>query len=230
MKKINENRSENKKSFVSIFNKFCKSVKHGDAKILTDMLYAKYIVEDFYYIDDSIWYSVKDYLENVVVPHKIAVYNSGIELLKKLEETPNNLNFNKKEFELNLVTHDLSKFSFIEAYGYTGWSFKTNSGNKEAFDLAWHHHKHNNMHHPEYWFSVDRSGNPKVIKIPTVYLLEMVADWMGAGKTYGTPMEEWLPKNLHYFKFHNDTCDELKSILKVLGIECYIGYNSLHVD
>lgn len=198
--------------------------------MLTDMLYSKYTIEDLYYIDDSIWYSVKDFLENVVVPHKIAVYNSGVELLKKLEETPNSVDFNREEFEANIVRHDLSKFNFIEAYGYAAWSFKTKTGDRNALDAAYHHHKHNNPHHPEYWFSVDRSGNVKPMKIPTVFLLEIVADWMGAGETYGTPMKQWLPKNLHYFKFYSDTCVELQLILKILGIESYIGYNSLHVN
>ena len=59
----------------------------------------------------------------------------------------------------------------------------------------------NNPHHPEYWLNPNRSGELEPLPMPNIYTLEMIADWIGAGKTYGSTLEEWLPKNINKFKF-----------------------------
>ncbi len=45
----------------------------------------------------------------------------------------------------------------------------------------------------------------------------MVADWIGAGNTYGQNLGEWLPKNLPRFWFDKETATTLKWILEKLG-------------
>ncbi len=208
-------RTDNKPSFFRLFETFCKETNWGSPEELTDALYGQFCVEDFGYADDSIWFGTEGYLKQVVIPHKIEVFNAGIELFKKL---PQRCGIDEFEFVDNLWMHDLSKFSGIEAIGYSGWNFKTKSGNKTCFDWAWNHHKNHNPHHPEFWLSVGRGGEIEVLRMPDIYVAEMVADWIGAGKTYGNTLEQWLPENLHKFKMHQDSLIFLSEVLDGIGI------------
>lgn len=215
MERINRLRSDNKNSFFRMFSKFCEATNWGNAEELTEILYGRFVVEDFYYSDDFKWFSTENYLKSVVIPHKIAVFEAGFELAKKL---PDSARFDELEFIDNLWLHDLSKFSFIEAWGYSGWDFNSKRGDKAAFDEAWNHHKHNNPHHPENWLSVGRSGDISVLPMPDIFVAEMVADWIGAGKSYGNTLEQWLPGNLHQFRIHPDSCMFLNKVLNGIGI------------
>ena len=85
------------------------------------------------------------------------------------------------------IVHDLSKFSRAE-FGPYAMYFHTPDGKssyrtKTAFDHAWRHHVAHNPHHWEYWIAFNR-GYPVAADMPEKYILEMVADWIGAGMTY----------------------------------------------
>lgn len=87
------------------------------------------------------------------------------------------------------ITHDLSKFSWTEfsesVKYYQGGTRSPIAGakGKLGYSLAWQHHKGRNPHHYEYWTDNYDFGTT-CIEIPEKYVLEMVADWMAAGKTY----------------------------------------------
>ena len=81
--------------------------------------------------------------------------------------------------------HDLSKFSFIEfsesVKFYSGFESPiTRCKRVNGYSFAWQHHKGRNPHHFEYW--IDSNGSP--INMPSKYKLEMLADYLAAGKTY----------------------------------------------
>ena len=86
--------------------------------------------------------------------------------------------------------HDWSKFHPIEFFE----SVKYYQGNSSPIpycklvngvSYAWQHHKGHNPHHYEYWTdNFDGRGTPTYHKIPYKYLLEMMADWFAAGRTY----------------------------------------------
>lgn len=87
------------------------------------------------------------------------------------------------------LTHDLSKYSFVEFESgvkyFKGYRSPIEvEKEKNGFSLAWQHHKGHNPHHWEYW--IDNVGTRKntPIKIPYNYLIEMICDWIGAGKVY----------------------------------------------
>jgi hypothetical protein len=123
---------------------------------------------------------------------------------------------------MHLWLHDLSKFSSQEAIGYALHDFKNpQDATRVAFEDAWHHHKMNNPHHPEYWLNPNRGGVLEVRPIPMIYLVEMMADWIGAGRTYGKTLEEWLPQNLHHFRFHTLTVIHVTELLKAIGQDVY---------
>lgn len=85
-------------------------------------------------------------------------------------------------------THDLSKYSPIEflssAKYYQGNSSPIDAEKKDkGYSLAWLNHRGKNKHHWEYWIdNLSEGGKP--VKIPYKYCIEMVCDWIGAGKVY----------------------------------------------
>lgn len=87
-----------------------------------------------------------------------------------------------------LFKHDLSKFSPIEfkesVKFYKGESSPIPECKKyKGYSNAWQHHKGRNSHHYEYWTDyID--GELKAIPMPYNFVLELIADWMAAGRTY----------------------------------------------
>lgn len=113
--------------------------------------------------------------------------------------------------------HDLSKFGpveFISSARYFQGNRSPIEAEKEAigYSNAWLHHKGHNKHHWEYWTDFDATdGRVLAAEIPIRYVIEMVCDWIGAGKAY--LKKEWTqasPK-AHYVKmrpgrhFHPNT-------------------------
>ena len=101
------------------------------------------------------------------------------------------------------IIHDLSKFSLVEFFESVKY-YKGNSSpiteckNHNYISYAWQHHKGRNPHHYEYWVDYFDSGKPVPHKIPYKYVMEMLADWFAAGKTYAinegkmfTPKDEY---------------------------------------
>ena len=84
--------------------------------------------------------------------------------------------------------HDWSKFSpieFFESVKYFEGKVSPIVRCKQAngYSLAWQHHKGMNPHHYEYW--VDNLDNGGVaIKIPYKYIVELICDYLAAGRTY----------------------------------------------
>lgn len=90
--------------------------------------------------------------------------------------------------------HDWSKFHPTEFWEsvkyYQGDKSPIPACKKEnGISYAWQHHKGHNPHHYEYWidnFDGDKWGKtcPTYHKIPYEYVMEMLADWFAAGRTY----------------------------------------------
>lgn len=183
-------------------------------------MYLSFMWEDAFYIsDDYKFHTIKDYLSGPVKDHKVAVYEAGISLIKKLDFKE--LGVDEQMFRERLIFHDLSKYSTREHGGYAFRDFQAKRDTfpvQFRFEGAWHHHKVSNSHHPEYWWSVNRQGMGKFIDMPMIDIVEMIADWMGAGKTYGSSLEAWLPGNLHTFNFSEKTGSHVLMVLEMLGI------------
>lgn len=86
------------------------------------------------------------------------------------------------------LIHDLSKFSPCEFFEsvkyYQGMDSPINACKKEnGYSMAWFHHRGRNPHHYEYWVdNLDNGGQP--IKMPFKYAVELVCDYLGAGRAY----------------------------------------------
>ena len=135
------------------------------------------------------------------------------------------------------ITHDLSKFSrdeFISSAKYYCEDKSPHYGDAEenGYSLAWLHHKGCNKHHWEFWTDFNEDdGSIKVNKIPYNYVVEMVCDWIGAGKVYNK--DKWTRYSpLEYYNkvrsgryFHPET---EKLILMFLNAIASYGLTEFH--
>lgn len=122
------------------------------------------------------------------------------------------------------LTHDLSKFlpsEFIpyarNFYGkylsFDQLSFdarqrgvRTKEDVKRDFKEAWLKHQHRNPHHWQYWILQNDTDGRELMVIPTAYLKEMVADWIGAGRAITGKREaiSWYKKSKDKIVVHHD--------------------------
>lgn len=142
------------------------------------------------------------------------------------------------------IVHDMSKFSPTEFFE----SVKYYSGTKSpipvckelnGYSLAWQHHKGRNPHHNVYWTDNFDKGTT-AIKMPKKYAIELICDYLGAGKAYnkGISMNDlfkveyrlWMDRKDTEFMHPQtrafvteviqmlyDNPDDYKSILKNIG-------------
>lgn len=123
-----------------------------------------------------------------------------------------------------LQFHDLSKFS-LEEFPYYARNFFGDKANPDGFARAWLHHIHCNEHHWQHWIFPDgympKDSNVEngVVEIPQHYALEMVADWMGASKTYtgSDDMSQWLYSNIPKITVHSRSAEFLRGLLDMMG-------------
>lgn len=89
--------------------------------------------------------------------------------------------------------HDLSKFSpteFFESVKYYSGTRSPIEACKEdkGYSMTWFHHRGRNKHHWEYWVDNFEKGMTPT-QIPYKYSIEMLCDFIGAGKAY--EKEKW---------------------------------------
>lgn len=138
----------------------------------------------------------------------------------------------KRGIPLQGLLHDLSKFTPIEFAAYANNFFEEDGSRREgrpfessirdAFAMAWNHHQSSNPHHPTYWAkpSIKKDGTVEIeyVRMPRKFVLEMVSDWIGAGKAQGTADEyEWYVSHRDRIVMHPHTKRE---------VDYYMEYDS----
>ncbi len=108
------------------------------------------------------------------------------------------------------IKHDWSKFLPCEWFPYVESFYgpqPRKQRTKERFDRAWLHHQHLNPHHWQHWVLREDSGATKVLEMPRLDRLEMLADWEGAGRaiTGKKDCKEWYLKNRDLILLHPTT-------------------------
>lgn len=105
-----------------------------------------------------------------------------------------------------LMIHDWSKFLPSEWFPYVNYFYgnypsemeheesyggqkffihpekKTREYWERRFNVAWNFHQKRNPHHYQFWILTNDDGSIKALEMPKKYVLEMVADWSGAGR------------------------------------------------
>lgn len=119
------------------------------------------------------------------------------------------------------VTHDMSKFRPSEWFPYAR-TFYAKDGSKQyvesdEFAIAWNHHQKRNKHHYQYWYITWDRVTSEPLTMPRKYVLEMVADWMGAGRAITGRWEtkEWYLKNRDKIKLSVTTSFLVNEILEI---------------
>jgi hypothetical protein len=122
-----------------------------------------------------------------------------------------------------LIIHDWSKFLPSEWIPYANTFYKKD-GTKQyvetpEFNVAWLHHLHWNKHHWQHWVLKMDSAKTVYIEIPKKYMLEMIADWMGAGRTQTGKWEvcEWYKNNKDRILLHPKTAGMVSLYMKMLS-------------
>lgn len=128
-----------------------------------------------------------------------------------------------------LLVHDFSKFrprEFVPyAVYYQGDRSKWKDGEKELYELnyqrAWLSHLHANDHHWQHYILRNDEDRVQILPMSWPAVREMVADWMGAGRTYqGTyDMTPWLKSSLGKTVMHPVTIGRLWVVLGELGYD-----------
>ena len=122
-----------------------------------------------------------------------------------------------------LGIHDASKWSDIEFLAYAKQYY--GGGAPNEYPEAWLHHIHHNPHHWQHWIFPDAWTMPEsviehgALPMPEQFVLEMVADWMGASKAYtdSWDMQKWLDSHLSRIILHSTTRKFLSITLDRLG-------------
>lgn len=117
------------------------------------------------------------------------------------------------------IIHDLSKFRPSEWVPYARCFYAPN-GSKQykedyAFALAWNDHQKRNKHHYQYWVILWDRGEYEPLEMPRKYILEMIADWMGAGRAITGEWESnaWYEKNKENIKLDFITRRTVESLI-----------------
>lgn len=125
-----------------------------------------------------------------------------------------------------LIIHDLSKFSSSEfgqyARNYQGDYSKSPVNRKsvpQEVTFAWLHHENSNPHHWGYWIPRTGKSANTPLPMPEIYVREMIADCMGAGRAYtgSWDIAEYLNENGPAWKLHEFTLDHIWQVMTKLG-------------
>ena len=138
------------------------------------------------------------------------------------------------------IIHDLSKFSPTELKESIKFYQKGKSSpipiikQQNGFSLAWQHHKGRNKHHYEYWTDNYDNGTT-TIKMPYKYVLELVADYLAAAKTYNgknfTIQQEinWWNQNKNNKLIHKETKLLISYIFDTINTDGFKTMRQLNV-
>lgn len=87
------------------------------------------------------------------------------------------------------------------------------------FRKAWFLHQRRNKHHWQYWTTPSSTGNEVLrevipIDIPRTNAIEMVCDWIGAGRAQGTPdTNGWYDANKDKLVLTTDARNLIEAVL-----------------
>ncbi len=127
---------------------------------------------------------------------------------------------------LQLIVHDMSKFTTAELPHY-GRQFFGDKSDPDGFARAWLHHQNHNPHHWEYWIprtghnrAEGHAGDNMPLAMPEKFVREMIADWLGASRAYTGFWPEsleawsWLHQARPKIRLHASTADLVDEILE----------------
>ena len=154
-----------------------------------------------------------------LIKHKYYVFLAGIRLKVPL---------------FQLIIHDWSKFLPSEWIPYCNYFYGVHESREsfpkyiyvsdkitkeywqKRFNVSWLKHIHRSPHHWQYWILREDSGAVKLLDIPDKFILEMVADWAGAGRAIKAKWEvkEWYYKNKDKILINDDVREKVEELIE----------------
>ena len=100
------------------------------------------------------------------------------------------------------IFHDWTKFRHREWFPYVRFFYtgepSTKIGKEDyRFQVAWLHHQKTNKHHWQYWVLINDEEGVTPLIMPINYVMEMIADWDGAGRAINGKSDpaDWYKRN-----------------------------------
>jgi Family of unknown function (DUF5662) len=129
--------------------------------------------------------------------------------------------YDRSEFGIMLDSHDRSKYKKEESEGYVSFYFPSEDKEKreadfQKFVMSRHHHIHNNPHHIEYWFGVSGAGEVTPLQIPDIYILHILANWIGKCAFNEENFGDWVDKYFHKFLIEENTKTKMLDCIKII--------------
>lgn len=89
---------------------------------------------------------------------------------------------------------------------------------KEAFDYAWLAHIHANPHHWQHWILHNDEDGMKILDMPYVFIIEMIADWWSFSWKENKLDEifNWYDKHKSNISLSDKTRTKVESILECM--------------
>ena len=120
------------------------------------------------------------------------------------------------------LMHDMSKFRPSEWFPYVYNFYGRPTSYKEvdcAFDLAWLLHQRRNDHHWQFWLLAYDDGGDRRIRMSPDAVVEMVCDWIGAGRAqgHGNDVHNWYEQNKNKMQLHPHVRAYVETLLKEIG-------------
>ena len=120
---------------------------------------------------------------------------------------------------LFIKEHDKSKYNEEEYEAYCDYFYGEKTDEvKQAFDLAWLHHQHNNPHHWQHWLLQSDDGGVKALPMDYENIVEMICDWWSFSWVKDNLREifNWYKEQESDIILHPDTEDKVKYILSLI--------------
>ena len=133
------------------------------------------------------------------------------------------------------LTHDLSKYNpieFIESARYwTGTNSPIENAKREqGYSRAWLHHRGRNPHHWAYWAD-NFSEGLTIYPMPMNDFVEMVCDFLGAGRAYRGSAFSYTGERTWWIKERENGCkamnEENKKMLDIIFSDLEIAENPM---
>lgn len=139
----------------------------------------------------------------------------------------------KKGLYCQGILHDCDKFMLDVIVPYSNYFFGPGRNPEEirgktkyydpvymtefGFDKAIFKHFHRSFHHWQSYVICNNDGSPVAFEIPEKYLIEMLCDWVGAGRAQknGIDTKDWYMMNKDKMVLHPTTRKRLEELLKI---------------
>jgi hypothetical protein len=116
-------------------------------------------------------------------------------------------------------TYALAFYGIQPLFARDKTGYYHNPGMNLAFDRLWKRHQAWS-HHWQAHVLIEDSGKVRAMPMPTIAILEMLADWTGAGRAQGKPnIREWYLTNGSRMTIHSKTRGFIENYLQITPLD-----------